>query len=97
MITVTTNRFDYIEIEGHAGYAPHGSDIVCASVSVLYETMKNVTRGRILNVEEDDKLCRISTDKRSKEFDSNYMHFFLKGIEGIAEAYPDHVQLIIDR
>lgn len=35
-VTRTKNR---IELKGHAGYAPHGKDIVCAGVSVLFQTL----------------------------------------------------------
>lgn len=38
MITIS---FDGVTMtaEGHAGYAPHGQDIVCAGVSALWYTM----------------------------------------------------------
>ncbi len=96
MITVTTNEWNYIEIDGHAGYAPHGSDIVCASVSVLYETFKSLFKhNNRVTVTEARNVSRIEICKGS--FLSGYMEFFTEGIEGIAEAYPDHVELIIDR
>lgn len=36
-ITIYDNGF---EIEGHAGYAPKGSDIICAAVSALSQTCR---------------------------------------------------------
>lgn len=38
MIEVSV-RWDGITVNGHAGYAAMGSDIVCASVSVLTKTL----------------------------------------------------------
>ena len=38
MIEVST-RLDGITISGHANYAPEGSDIVCAAVTVLTQTL----------------------------------------------------------
>nr|DAX63371.1 MAG TPA: YsxB-like protein [Caudoviricetes sp.] len=36
MIQIKYSNKDYsLEIKGHAGYAPHGQDILCASVSAL--------------------------------------------------------------
>ncbi len=39
MVTVTIKKTG-LEIEGHAGAAPHGYDIVCAGVSALVQTFK---------------------------------------------------------
>lgn len=37
MIEIKRNE-NSISIKGHAGYAPHGQDIVCAAVSTLVQT-----------------------------------------------------------
>lgn len=39
MIQVKVNNYS-VEVNGHAGYMPHGSDIVCAGVSALYQTLE---------------------------------------------------------
>lgn len=36
MITVTRNKNGF-SLKGHAGYAPHGQDVVCAAVSTLLQ------------------------------------------------------------
>lgn len=33
----TTGETKSIEISGHAGYAEHGNDIVCAAVSTIFQ------------------------------------------------------------
>ena len=38
MITITKEGYK-ITVEGHAGYAPHGQDIVCSAVSTLFCAM----------------------------------------------------------
>jgi uncharacterized protein YsxB (DUF464 family) len=38
MITITKEGYK-ITVEGHAGYAPHGHDIVCSAVSSLFCAM----------------------------------------------------------
>lgn len=97
MITVDTDLKTDIRISGHAGYAPAGSDIVCAAVSVLYETLKKVLKDDV-TVQESDG-CTVLTLKRdltgTKE--ESYLNFFLSGIQGITQAYPKHVQLKIGR
>jgi uncharacterized protein YsxB (DUF464 family) len=38
-ISVAMNSGDMvIDVKGHAGYAPHGHDIVCAAVSAILQT-----------------------------------------------------------
>jgi uncharacterized protein YsxB (DUF464 family) len=37
---ITVTRYNGgVSIKGHAGYAPHGQDIVCAAVSTLVQTL----------------------------------------------------------
>lgn len=38
-VNVKMNSGDIvIDVKGHAGYAPHGQDIVCAAVSAILQT-----------------------------------------------------------
>ena len=39
MIQIKVNNYS-VEVNGHAGYMPRGSDIVCAGVSALYQTLE---------------------------------------------------------
>lgn len=90
-VTITNNQ---ISVIGHAEYAPHGQDIVCAAVSALLQTF-------IMSVEEltDDKIiCDISAgnavikykelSKQSKLLVSS----FLIGIQAISAGYPQYVK-----
>ena len=52
MIEIKINKSGNVKsvsLEGHADYAEHGSDIVCASVSTIFEVM---TMGLILLAEQ---------------------------------------------
>lgn len=40
MIRITTDGATFLNACGHAGYAPYGSDIVCAGISALYQTLE---------------------------------------------------------
>ena len=91
-ITQSANK---ITIAGHAGYAPHGQDIVCAAVSALLQTF-------LASVEE------MTTDKIKSEMAAGnavveykslsekgqlLMNSFLLGVRMIADEYPDNVKL----
>lgn len=86
---------DGIKLEGHANYAPHGCDIVCAGVSTLIQNL-------IQSIEEltDDK---ISYSMQSGKIDIEFgdlsergqvlMDSFFIGLSMIAESYPNHVKI----
>lgn len=94
-MTIVTRCKDRITIKGHSGYAPTGQDIVCSAVSVLVQTL-------IQSVEEltADK---IEYDMQPGTVDIKFwclsdqskvlIDAFFIGIKGIAEAYPDNVEL----
>lgn len=82
-------------IEGHAGYAPRGQDIVCAAVSALMQTLvasvEELTTD-ILQVEIQADKAVISYGNLSERSRVLVNSFFV-GINMIAETYPDHVRL----
>lgn len=97
MITIQSDGATYVRIDGHAGYAPVGSDIVCAAVSVLYETLKELLKGQA-EVTERDGYSRLKARHwQIRPWKEEYLEYFITGIEGIASAYPQHVRLEIRR
>lgn len=94
MITIT-RRKDEIKIEGHANYAEHGKDIVCAGVSTLIQTL-------IQSVEEltadkieysmspgtvDIKFWCLSGETKT------LIDAFFIGVGMIANTYPENVRV----
>ena len=91
MIVVSHND-GKIKIEGHAGYAPEGQDIVCAGVSAL-------TQSLMLSLEKltDDK---IKYDVSPGKVDVHYgnlsekaktlLDSFFIGIDAIIDEFPDY-------
>ena len=85
-----------ITVSGHANYAPHGQDIVCAAVSVLAQTL-------IASIEE------LTADSIDYEIDSGeiiikhhnltneaqlLVDAFFVGVEGVAAACPEYVRIV---
>lgn len=88
-----------IRMEGHAGYADPGKDIVCAGVSTLTYSLLNV-------IEEtksgDIKEClafqpyakTVAKIKYlNKDECRSYLNFFKTGIKMVALSFPDYVSL----
>ena len=95
MIVITKEK-DKITVSGHAGYATRGYDIVCASISALFQTF-------VASVEEltDDKIeCEIEPGNAvtkiwtMSEKTKTLIESFFLGVKMIAESYPDNVKVV---
>lgn len=85
-----------ITITGHSGYAASGSDIVCAGISMLFQTMiksiLDLTNDRIsysITPGASNMLYGNLSEKSKTLVDS----FFIS-ISMIVDEYPDYVRLI---
>lgn len=96
MITINHQK-GRITIDGHAGFAPIGQDIVCAAVSALVQTF-------IVSVEEltADELTvtrneqgQITTIEYRNLWDRAQclMDSFFIGVRMIANSFPQYVRL----
>ena len=96
MIVVHVGR-QGITIDGHAGYAPKGNDIVCAAVSVLAQNLVN----SIEALTEDDIQCHFRDGhmeiyfKDLSEKGRLLVDSFFIGICAVQKTYGDaYVKLI---
>ena len=89
-----------MEIRGHALFAPGGSDIVCAAVSVLTQTIV-FAMDDLLDVQPPVKMrkgfLRISVPERldpsKKEGFFLLFKTLLLGLSEIAKSYPRHLSV----
>lgn len=88
-------RKDGIMISGHAGYAPTGSDIVCAGVTALTQelirSMEGLTDDRI-ETDIGSGMASIQYGDLSEKGKLLIDSFFI-GICMIAEEFPDYVRI----
>ena len=84
-----------IMISGHAGYAPTGSDIVCAGVTALTQelirSMEGLTDDRI-ETDIGSGMASIQYGDLSEKGRLLIDSFFI-GICMIAEEFPDYVRI----
>jgi len=104
MITITIYRTkDIINgfiVEGHSEFAEEGSDIVCASVSILSYTALNsinLVAGVdpefiSYDVDEETGLMSLRTLVNNDKTDVVYRNFMV-GIELLLEDYSDYITL----
>lgn len=95
MIVVTVND-DGFSLKGHAGYAPHGQDVVCAAVSVLVQTfcasVEELTTDKI-KADMTAGNAVIQYGNLSKEAQLLADSLFV-GLQMIADNYPENVQIV---
>ena len=86
---------DRITISGHAEYAAHGRDIVCAAISTLSQvfvaSVEELTAAQIKTAQTSgymEIVIEESTERAQVLLDS-----FLLGCRMIADEYPDNVRV----
>lgn len=95
MIAVSV-RLDGITIDGHAGYAEAGKDIVCAGVTALTENLvESIESLTSDTIQYDISPGRVDIHFKNLSEDGKLLadSFFL-GICGIAQEFPEHVKII---
>ncbi|MDY6432011.1 MAG: ribosomal-processing cysteine protease Prp [Synergistales bacterium] len=88
-----------IESKGHSGYAERGSDVVCAAVSVLMQSLilglSAIAQVNGLNCDVDKKipLIRLAWPKEQSEKISLLTRTAAESLKVIAEENPDYVKV----
>lgn len=105
MITVTVSKkengvYNEICMDGHAGYAEYGQDIVCAAVSVLFINTVNAIEkftDDVMDVEQHTEIDQIILHFPSSISDESKLlldSLFL-GLQGVEEEYgKDYIRVI---
>lgn len=91
-----------LTIEGHSGYAPKGSDIVCAAVSSLALTLVNCLRdeecrGRLKLIRDITRDGYLSIEINLFDFSririEAIIETVLSGFYMLSEEYPNYIRI----
>lgn len=87
-----------LSVNGHAGYAEKGQDIVCAGVSAIVYALlgwleNNSEYARFVSIDDNNGEVIIACEGSEKVSAVFYMAAI--GIENIMNTYPDHVDIEI--
>ena len=89
-----------IHMQGHANYAEHGQDIVCAAASILVLTLawrcKNIAEpGEIAEerLHSGDAHVIITPKKGREALFSEPFYTIMAGFEALSSKYPRYVRL----
>lgn len=87
-------NINHIEVKGHADYSPHGTDIVCAGISALLQSVA------FMLVRRNENFVEVSLAEGEGNIYINYptkesdliCNVFEVGASAIAEQYPEFVR-----
>lgn len=104
MITVTFKPKEHeLSVAGHANYAEEGKDIVCAAVSILFYSLvasieEEMLEGNLTKeIKKGESILRCTPKKGYEGTIELIFWTILNGLSLMAEAYPDYVNLVINR
>lgn len=87
-------QYTKVELTGHADYADHGTDIVCAAVSAAVYGISNAiivkSKARPMVYDDTDRFTIINNDT-SCGITYHLLDALLIMVNGISEQYPDNV------
>ena len=96
MITIVYDEKEknmILQASGHAGYAEKGSDIVCAAVSALMQTLAYSVGGGTVTRSPDD--CNTLTVQAEQSFDNSAkFELVTDGLMLLEKQYPENVRFI---
>lgn len=94
-LSFSGERATGISVEGHSGYAPEGSDIVCAAITAavrLVETTLNDVMKLSAEVEVEPDTALITVRSVRPEADPIFRGFG-ELIKQLVLEYPDYIEL----
>ena len=104
-VTITTEGKNLaLRLTGHAGYAEHGKDIVCASASILAHALAQIVsaverRGELaspaeIRLESGDTLISCEPGEDTLDAMIGAYYFAKTGYALLAHNYPQYVRLM---
>jgi len=102
MITVRFDRrqgsLQSVEVTGHAGYARHGQDVVCASVTSAVQLVCNgITEvlGVSARVAVEESLIRLVLPQDSPKAAVDFLQALSLHLVLLEQDYPDYLQTTV--
>lgn len=99
MITIRPINNDYnlgFIMEGHADYAPHGQDIVCASVSSALFTTYNALKQQVMNTKIESTMENGYAQVKvhiGNMYSDAVINAFIVTLQEIQKIYPNTVEI----
>lgn len=89
-------------VNGHADYAPHGQDIVCAAVSALAQgavlgltDVVGLSPQVAMDEDSGTLSCHLPSDITTQQAEASHiiLQTFAVSVRSIEQAHPQHIQI----
>ena len=88
------NKFESLEVKGHANSAPHGEDLVCAGVSaVLTGGLNNLQNVKDFDIVLDEGNAHVVAKKEVSSHDEIVLETIIVSLKTIQESYPEFITI----
>lgn len=89
-----------LHVRGHAGYAPHGSDIVCAAVSSLCQTLALSVANEISDCTLRQKagelyICSRPHGKAERLISLELFGHTMRGLRAVEKEFPENIKIAV--
>lgn len=82
-------------VDGHAGYAEHGTDIVCASVSVVTQMIAfELNHKGYASFKMEDGNLHVSIDEWASDYADEYIEMMTRTLYALKLQYPNHITIM---
>ena len=94
LIKYEGNKFDSLEVKGHANSAPHGQDLVCAGVSaILIGGLNNLDNVKSFDIKIEEGYTSVKRINEISAHDEIVLQTIVCGLKTIEESYGDFIKI----
>ena len=94
LIKYEGNKFDFLEIKGHAYSDTKGKDLVCAGVSaILVGSLNNLDNPKSFDIKIDEGHAVIKKISEVSEHDEIVLQTIVCGLKTIEESYSQFISI----
>ena len=94
LIKYEGNKFDSLEVKGHANSAPHGQDLVCAGVSaILIGGLNNLDNVKSFDIKIEEGYTSVKRINEISAHDEIVLQTIVCGLKTIEESYSQFISI----
>lgn len=93
---IPDGKFESLRVKGHADFAPHGQDLVCAAVSAIVTGGINALKHPdSFNIFQDTGITVIKLKPKEDitNYDATVINVILDQLETIEQSYGDFIKM----
>lgn len=95
-VVIPGGKFESLRVKGHADFAPHGQDLVCAGVSAIVvggiNALKKPESFKIFQ-EPGLVVIKMKSNEQITNYDATVINVMLDQLDTIEQSYGDYIKM----